>query len=502
MVETLYSGLEIVYFSIAKPRPMKRFMLPLIILLSFLSGGPSTARQSPNIIFIIGDDISWDDIGAYGNKKVKTPHLDKMARDGMLFRNVFLTASSCSPSRTSILTGRYPHNTGAAELHTPLPEHLSYFPESLRQKGYFTALAGKWHEGAFTKRAYDTLLVDRQLNGDGGEDQWLNLLNSRPAGKPFFFWLAPFDAHRPWASGTPSVHNPDSEVEVPLNLADSEETRKDLARYYDEISRLDQHIGALIGELERQKIADNTLIVFTSDNGRAFPGSKTRLYDAGLKAPFIVRWPAGVSPGQSCGSLVSSIDIAPTLLELAGAVIPASVQGKSFAGLFADPAQAFRKFVFAEHNWHDYAAYERSVRTVSFLYIVNKRTGLDNGGPIDANQSPSAASLKAGRSRGALTPLQNDVFLRPRPAEELFDNDEDPAQSVNLAGEPKYSGPLSELRAILRQWQLETGDTVPEQLTPDWYDRETGRPLPAKGQRGEMPGAARKADRVNEKGPF
>ncbi|WP_149241753.1 sulfatase [Dyadobacter sp. 32] len=483
---------------------MKKYGLYLagLLLFTFLTFTAS-AQNTPNIIFIIADDISWDDMGTYGNAKIKTPNVDKLARDGMKFTNMFLTASSCSPSRASILTGRYPHNTGAAELHTPLPAHLKFFPELLKQKGYFSALVGKWHEGPATKRAYDTLLVDKIKNGEGAEEQWVSLLQSRPKDKPFFFWLAPLDAHRPWSSTTIGPkHNPDTEIVVPPNLVDTKETRLDLAAYYNEISRLDYYVGELLAELERQGIANNTLIIFTSDNGRPFPGSKTRLYDAGVKTPFIVKWPKGIKPGQTCQSLSSSIDIAPTLLELAGVEASETFQGKSFTALFDTPDKEFRKYVFAEHNWHDYAAYERSVRSKDFLYVINKRTELHNGGPIDANQSPSAKALKIARKNGRLTPLQKDVFVTPRPAEEFFDNFKNPSQSQNEILNKAYAAQIAELRSVLKQWQHETGDTEPNNLTPDWYDRETGKSLPAKDKRGEMPGSANKADHINQKGPF
>lgn len=481
---------------------MQTYLRGFLLLTFVLAGGFLTkaAAQKPNIIFIIGDDISWDDIGVYGNAKIKTPNLDKLAKEGLRFTNLYLTASSCSPSRTSILTGRYPHNTGAAELHSPLPAHLAYFPELLKKQGYFAALAGKWHEGPNTRRAYDTLLVDRKANGEGGEAQWLNLLRARPKDKPFFFWLAPFDAHRPWSARTEGhEHDPQTEIVVPPTLVDDRETRQDLAHYYNEISQLDHYVGQLRAELVRQGVAENTIIIFTADNGRAFPGSKTRLYDAGVKTPFIVNWPAGIRPGQVCESLVSSIDIAPTLLELAGTQPTESFQGVSFVQLLKNPEKAFRKYVFAEHNWHDYAAYERSVRSRDFLYIINKRPELDNGGPIDANQSPSAKALKAA---GKLTVLQKDALLKPRPTEEFFDNRKDPLQTHNAIANKSYATQLAEHRAILEQWQQETGDTEPKSITPDWYHRETGEPVASNGQRGEMPGSSKKADHINRKGPF
>ena len=160
------------------------FFLSLLFLTSCSVHEKTTDK--PNIILIIGDDISWDDIGCYGNPSVHTPNIDKLAAEGLLFNNAFITSSSCSPSRCSIITGRYPHNTGAAELHTPLPAHLKFFPELLRQNGYFSALLAKWHEGENTRRAYDTLITGMDKNGSGGEAQWINVLRYRPKNKPFF----------------------------------------------------------------------------------------------------------------------------------------------------------------------------------------------------------------------------------------------------------------------------------------------------------------------------
>jgi arylsulfatase A-like enzyme len=476
----------------------------LLVLTGFILVQRPDDTSRPNIILIIGDDISAEDIGCYGNAKIRTPNLDLMAKEGMRFTNFYLTTSSCSPSRSSILTGRYPHNTGAAELHTALPAHLDFFPELLKKSGYFTALLGKWHEGAATRRAYDTLLVDRKANGEGGEEQWINILRARPKNKPFFFWLAPYDAHREWSTkGFHNRHDPLTDVIVPPTLADTKETRQDLASYYNEISRIDYYLGQLMAELVRQGIADNTLILFMADNGRPFPGSKTRMYDTGMRTPFVLKWPKGIkSKGTVCESMVSSIDIAPTLLHLAGATPSATIQGVNFSRLINQPEAPFRTHVFSEHNWHDYSAYERAVRTKEYLYLINRRPELTNEGPIDANQSPSARALKAARADGHLSPIQKDIFLSPRPTEEFFDCNLDPIQQKNVIFLPRYAKEVAKLRRILKQWQTSTGDTFPKHLTADWYDRETGQALPSKDQRGEMPGKSSKADKINNKGPF
>lgn len=484
------------------------WLLPLLLIgIGYLSAGaflPDSTVKSPNIIFIIGDDISAEDIGVYGNKAIRTPNIDQLAKEGLQFDNLFLTASSCSPSRTSILTGRYPHNTGAAELHTPLPKHLTYFPEVLKRNGYYSALAGKWHEGENSRRAYDTLLTNKKTNGEGGENQWISLLKSRPADKPFFFWLAPYDAHREW-SANEAFENPykPEEVIVPPTLVDTKETRQDLAYYYNEISRIDHYIGELVKELERQGIADNTVIIFTADNARPFPGAKTRVLDRGLKTPFVIKWRQGIkAQGKHVSGLVSSIDIAPTLLEIAGVKPAETIQGSSFSKLLKNPGAVFRSYVFGEHNWHDYEGLERSVRTPDYLYLANARPLLTNEGPIDANQSPSAKALKKAKADGSITAYQKEIFLSPRPVEEFYDNRKDPLQAHNRIDDPNYKKQVAGLKKVLSQWQTETGDTAPKNLTPDWYDRENGTALSAQGKRQEMPGKANKADRINKKGPF
>lgn len=476
-------------------------MRGLFFLLLVLLVHVAYSQQRPNIILIIADDVSWDDIGCYGNTAIRTPNIDRIAKQGIRFTNVFVTSSSCSPSRSSIITGRYPHNTGAAELHTPLPGHLTYFPDLLRKAGYYTAQAGKWHEGPNTRRAFDTLIAG-DVNGPGGEDQWLPLLKNRPKEKSFFFWLAPFDAHREWQEDKENSYQP-SDVIVPATLVDTEETRADLAAYYSEITRLDSYIGRLEKELELQGVADNTMLIFMADNGRPFPGSKTRLYDRGVKTPFIIKWPKGIShPGAVCNSLISAVDIAPTILNIANAPGSESIQGMSFRKVLKSPSKKFRNYVFTEHNWHDYEAYERAVRTEKYLYIVNGRPAFANQGPLDAVNSASFKALLTAKSAGKLTAIQRDLFITPRPVEEFFNVAEDALQQWNRVSNPKYASDVGNLRKILEEWQEETGDSCPSDLTHDWYGRIDGETLVDKDVRGEMPGASRGADRINKKGPF
>jgi N-sulfoglucosamine sulfohydrolase len=462
------------------------------------------AQTRPNIILFLADDVSWNDVGCYGNKEVKTPNIDRLASNGIRFTNFFLTASSCSPSRNSIITGRYPHNTGAAELHTEPPLEMISFPEILKQQGYYTAHAGKFHMGKYALRGFDVTNENVELNGDGGEELWIKTLQNRPKNKPFMMWYASYDAHRPWGPNEfKGTYNP-ANVKPPYYLANATGTKSDLAKYYTEITRFDHYIGLVVDELQKQNILDNTVIVIMADNGRPFPHSKTRVNDRGMKTPFIVYWPKGIGKMERvCNSLVSSIDIAPTLLEVATAQIPQSVQGVSFKSLLDNPQKSFRNYVFAEHNWHDYEAHERMIRTRDFLYILNSRPQFANSGPADALGSPSFQDLVDLKTSGKITSYQADVFLAPRPSEELYQNNSDPEQVKNILSNPSFQNDLKNLRQQLSEWMDQTGDDIPKNLTKDWYKKDGGTMKTSEfGHRGEMPGEKRHATQNNNKGTF
>jgi len=462
----------------------------------------SFAQETPNFIIFIADDVGWNDLGCYGNEVVQSPNMDQLAAEGIRFNKAFLTTSSCSPSRNSIITGRYPHNTGAAELHTSPPLDMQAFPKLLKEKGYYNVLAGKSHMGEFAYREFDQVLDDGSKFGDGGEAQWVQVVEERPKDQPFFFWFAGIDAHRIWGENEFSGTHDPNDITPPPFLPDGPLTRADLAKYYDEIKRFDHYIGEVRKVLEAQNALENTVIIVMSDNGRPFSRCKTRLYDSGIQTPFIVRWGEGIEAPAECNSLLSVIDIAPTILDLAKAEIPESIQGQSFRKLLENSAQPFREYVFGEHNWHDFEAHERSVRTDDFLYIRNYRPQFANQGPLDAVNSDTHKELLALKEAGQLSPAQADMFSTPRPHEELYDCKNDPLQLVNLAAKPEYQAQLKELRATLNQWMMDTADSVPALLTQDWYHRVTGATLEQRGVRGTMPGSDKQATQVNAKGAF
>jgi arylsulfatase A-like enzyme len=369
------------------------------------------------------------------------------------------------------MTGRYPHSTGAAELHQPLPADQVIFPALLKAAGYYTASAGKWHLGPSAKKGFDVVL---EGGGESGADKWLSTLRERPKDKPFFLWLAAIDAHRDYKPGAFDPPHRPEDVTVPPFLPDAPETRADLANYYDEIARLDKNLGLVLDELAAQKVADNTIVIFLADNGRPFPRCKTTLYDSGIRTPLIIRWP-GAGVGGITGELVSTVDLAPTILDLAGITPPKSTQGYTFRKLLSPKPTPWRREIFAEHNWHDYQAHERAIRTARWLYIRNSFPQLTGSPPADAVRSPTFELMLRLHDAGKLPPDQAGPLIAPRAAEELYDCDSDPHQLKNLAADPQHASTLAELRARLNAWIKETGDRVPEKPTPDKYDRRTGK---------------------------
>lgn len=458
-----------------------------------LFSNTTQAAERPNMVLIIADDMNWDDCGTYGNPNIRTPNIDRLAKEGLTFDHAYLTANSCSPSRSSIITGRYPHNTGAEQLHWPLPKDSVTFVERLKGAGYYTAAAGKWHLGNDVKDRFDDVFeastagfilpagTDQEpgrmvAKSPSGCEDWVSTLENRPKDKPFFLWLAALDPHREYEDGALNPPHEHGDVSIPPYMPDTPEVREDYRLYYDEIGRLDEYVGRVMAELDRQGVADNTLILFISDNGRPFPGDKTTLYDGGIRTPWIVRWPDQVEGGLRTRSLVSSIDIAPTFSELADLKPSETFEGVSFLPVLKSPQESGRQFAFAEDHWHDYEDHGRAVMNQRWKLIHNSYTDLPNTPPADAGRSPTWQAMRALKEQGKLTDAPMRCFVEPRPEFELYDLLRDPFEVNNLANDDRYRETLDELRLVLTAWSNKTGDYLPSKRTPDEFDRETGAP--------------------------
>ena len=254
---------------------------------------------------------------------------------------------------------------------------------------------------------------------------------------------------------------------MPSYLPDIPAVREDLRQYYDEIGRLDSYVGQVVAELDRQHATDNTLIVFISDNGRPFPRDKTTLYEGGIKTPWIVKWPNQIKPGSTSKSLVSTVDLAPTFLELAGLNDGDALDGVSLAPIFADADAIVRKYVFAEDHWHDYEDHARSVSDQQYKLIRNDYTDLPATPSADAGRSPTWQAMLKLRAESKLSSAQQACFVTPRPRFELYDLVNDPDETRNLAQDGRYRTVFDRLRKELEDWTERTGDWMPSRRTPD-----------------------------------
>ncbi len=479
---------------------MNRSQMHLLLSIGFLLlvspafGQSGAAQERPNFIVFMTDDISQSDFGFYGNDVIRTPNLDELADEGLVFDNAYLTTSSCSPTRTSFITGRYPHNTGSPELHMDLPKGHFLWPAALKRAGYYTVHGGKHHMGGNVNRAFSDRI--------GGYGDWLKKIKNRPEDRPFFFWFNSSDAHRGWDINENAPTYAQENIKVPPYLVDDTRTRKDMAKYYHEVSRTDHYAGKMVDLLKNEGIADNTYFIYMSDNGRPFPRDKTRLYNSGIKTPLLV-WKAGGVPDARTSSFVSLLDIPPTILELAGVERPDDLQGVSMTPILDDPQATIRDLVFAEQNWHVFQAHVRMVREGPWVYMRNawpERRLMSREAAPNPGKFPSAHSLWDRYEEGKLTPAQMDIFLKPRPKEELYHVGRDPLQLHNIAQDPKYSSVKKRLRHILDQWTEETGDTVPDNPTNDREDIYHNQN--PDHRRGELPGEAENATEIDRPGPI
>ena len=483
----------------------RKSLLPVI--LTFVGFVCATqAAEKPNIVFFLADDVSQEDFGCYGHPTIKTPNTDALAAKGIRFDNAYLTTSSCSPSRCSIITGRYPHNTGAPELHVKLPDHQIRFPELLRKAGYYTVLSGKNHMFGNQDRAFDKITNG---GGPGKEEDWVKHVQNRPKDKPFFFWFAAGDAHRGWQKSKVASVYQSQNVVVPPYLVDTVNTRQDLASYYHEVSRFDHYIGLVTAELKKQDVLNHTMIVIAADNGRPFPRCKSRLYDSGIKTPWVVHYPEMIKTPSISKSLISVIDLSATCLELAGVEKPKCIQGQSFVPILKDGQASIRDMVFSEHNWHVYKNHERMVRFEDFVYIKNNFPDQLNLCYESDNTYPAGKDLWKAHASGHTTAQQQQVFANPCPSEELYNVNKDPNQFINLADSHEHAKILNQARTLLTKWTEQTGDTIPMSPTPHRHAPpriEGGKIIPkgkttgARNPHAEMPGAAKNAMKINHPG--
>lgn len=425
---------------------------PFISLKSGSKGTKKAAENAPNIVFLLSDDQSRNDLGCYGNPAIHTPNLDKLAAEGMRFNRAYVPASSCSPSRGSVFTGRSPHATGSSKLHVWVHSEITNLLDTLKDNGYYIGGYRKLHQDNFMDR----------FDFYGNDDVPLNqFFEERPKDKPFFLWFGSDEPHRPYGPGRfDPPHNPE-EVIVPDFLPDTKEVRQDLAWYYDQMGVFDNDCGILLDLIEKHGLTENTMVVVSSDNGMPFARAKATVYEAGLNVPFLIKWPKEVEGGRVTNELVSFVDLMPTWLDAAGIDSVDNVEGKSILPLLKDENYTSTDYIFAERNWHDNWVPARTVIGKQYKLIQNYRPTVGYLPSLDIQQSPSylaiVEQIKQGTLDGHLTWYQNTET----PQQELYDLVNDPGEWNNLAEDPDYAEIKNELELALSNWIDTTNDFLP-----------------------------------------
>ncbi|MGO1058499.1 sulfatase family protein [Planococcus sp. FY231025] len=410
--------------------------------------------EKPNIIMVISHDTGRH-LGSYG-RKVATPELSRMAEEGIQFDNYFCTQPQCSPSRGSILTGQYGHNHGLMGLthlgHT-MKSGIRTLPSEMKRAGYSTWLFGFFHESIAGVYEGEKLGYEHVVKVPGNAaanvtDELEKFLTGRmEAGDdaPFYASVGFEETHRPFDAFEPG---PLEEIQVPPYLPDTKEVREDVARFQGSVKELDQAIGRIRMLLEDTRLDGNTLLIYTTDHGIAFPGAKGTLSDAGLETALIMKLPNGMDrKGIRQNELLCNIDLMPTLLEFAGAEVPAGIDGKSFLPLITEESYTERTHFFCEMTWHDRYHPMRGVRTAKFKYIRNFEDGPKVFLPFDIHESLSGQAVR-------------EAFYVPNAKEELYNLEADPLEHSNLAESSEHQHVLKRLRSEVERWMIETKDPL------------------------------------------
>lgn len=445
--------------------------LALLFLAAWLAPSAAWAQGKPkSVVLIVADDLGMQ-LGCYGDPTIKTPNIDGLAKRGSRFTRAYATVSSCSPSRASIYTGLFTHQSGQYGLQHPPHSQQCHpwvqgLPNLLRRLGYFTGLIGKFHVGPDASFQFDRLLTKTKGREVNHHAQLAREFLKDSGQKPFFLIVAYNDPHRakqgfgnePFANDPREVKYDPKAVVVPYHLPDCEAVRKDLAEYYQSVTRMDRGVGLILETLRAAGVADETLIIFISDNGIPFPGAKTTLYNAGINLPLIIAGP-GLPQGRTNHALVSYIDLTPTILDWTKTPGPSyKLYGKTLLPIVAADNPPGREAVFGSHQFHEITMEYpmRTIVTSKYKLIVNLDPAKEYPHASDLWGSPSWQHVRrTGEKMMGQRPVASYLH---RPKEELYDLTSDPNELKNLATDPAQASTLRSLRERLRAWQQETND--------------------------------------------
>ena len=457
----------------------------------------------PNILLLMSDNQYADHLGCYGDRSIKTTHIDKLAKEGVIFKNAYCSAPSCSPARASMLTGKDIWNLGeAANLWSSFPK-VKVYTKLMEESGYHVGIEGKgWGPGDESVTGW------KQNPGGVRYDSFEDFFNEVEKGQPWMYWYSSRDPHRPYRNEgwKKSGINLDS-INVPPYLPDNYEVRKDIADYYNEIQRFDEEVGSYISLLKEMGQVENTIIIVCSDNGWQMPRGLANLYDFGTKIPLIISWPEFFPPGREVDDFVNIKDFAPTFLEVSNIPVPKDMNAKSFLNILTSKKQgridpkrdhvimARERHAFVRKGGLGYPG--RAIRTANYLYIKNYEPDRWPAGDpplygdVDAHmlhyESPTKLYMLKNKEFKKVMPLFDLAFSK-RPKEELYDLLNDPFQMNNVANVDKYKPNLETMSNRLKSYLVKTQD--PRELNqkfnwdnaPYYKDRDK-KPRPSKKAR-------------------
>lgn len=433
-----------------------------------------SAADRPNILLIVSED-NGQELGCYGDPFVKTPVLDKLAADGIRFHNAYVPQAGCSQSRAAFLTGLYPHQNGQIGLATwkfrMYREDTPNIVRSLKAAGYRTGIIGKLHINPASAFPFDMQEIPSANFNRRNLDDYAKHAGEffNASEKPFFLSVNYPDAHRPFIKqidGLPQQPLTGDDVK-PLNYfgLDTPQLREDTANYYNCLNRLDSMVGDLLATLDQSGKSDKTLVVYIGDHGADLLRGKRTSYEGGVRVPMIIRWPGHAKQKQVRRELVSTLDLMPTMLAVAGAKPVVDLPGRSLLPLLRDENTEWRKYLFTEYHLHSAHNFypQRTVRNARYKLIQNLQPGHNNPG-YDFTLKRFFAELPKTIDSAQEEVRASYLRMRTPPEFELYDLQSDPYEFHDLTGDAKHSAVLAALEWQLAAWRARTNDPL---LNPD-----------------------------------
>jgi arylsulfatase A-like enzyme len=472
----------------------KGFSTLSLATLSLFISDICVAQQKPNILWIVAEDMG-PQLGCYGTEEIRSPNIDSLAERGMRFTHAFTVTPVCSTSRSSFMTGMYACSINAQNHRSfrpqgdidqgtnPLPDGVKILPHWLKDNGYFTANVVQLSDDPEEQFFRGTGKTDWNFQHPGKAFDSKNW-NDLQKNQPFFAQINFPETHR--GGAWDNAHNvieqaaDPAKVSIPPYYPDHPLTREVFAQYYNAVMSLDKKVGYVLKKLEEDGLADNTIVIFMGDHGRAMVRGKQWPYDSGLRVPLIIAWPKGITTpslyrgGTVSDRLIESIDVSATILSFAGIPKPEKMQGRVLLGSQAKPKRAL---VFGMRDRGDETVLRiRTVRDRKYRYIRNfmpEKPFLQTN-RYKEFQYPIIHLMRYLNEKGQLTPVQARLLAPSRPAEELYNLEEDPHETVNLIGDPTYSKTAARLRSALEKWMVEVNDqgrTLESKEIHDYWER-------------------------------